>query len=283
MSIMRRKIFHVGDDMKFYPVGETARRLGVTRDFLYSDRRDEPPEIGGRIVKRFAVPLATVAVYLFAFVSWAFSMLFTYSLLEYMLRGHIEKYSLTIFIILFGCGAFLAAHLRTMIKDGIRKAVALFQPAAPGGTDDQNLNPLMTKEPTAMAENENPSFTFTAPVTITNSTNHNAPGGIISNAPVTVNQYYDKPKPVSSTIDAEIIEKATVVPNAETVSLDELHARAEKFMGRPIAENTIRNVLERASVESCGEEERGRARAKLYPKEQAEKAIADYVAINKRK
>jgi hypothetical protein len=54
-------------------------------------------------------------------------------------------------------------------------------------------------------------------------------------------------------------------------------------MGRAVAENTVRNVLERAAVESCGEEKRGRAWAKLFPKEQAEKAIADYVATSKRK
>jgi hypothetical protein len=162
-----------------------------------------------------------------------------------------------------------------MIKDGILKVPTHLQPIAPSSTSDQNSNPMMTKELTTMAENENPSFTFTAPVTITNSTNHNAPGGIISNAPVTVNQYYDKPKTAPQTIDAEIIEKAAVVPNAETASIDELVSYTETHMGRAVAENTVRKELKRNAIESCGEEKRGRAWAKLYPKERAEKVLSD--------
>ncbi len=134
-----------------------------------------------------------------------------------------------------------------------------------------------------MAKSETPPFTFSGDITFNASTNHNASGGIIGNAPITIQQHFDKPPPAPSIIDAEIITEAAAAPKAETASLDELRDRAETFMGKPLAENTIRNILERAAVESCGEEIRGRARAKLYPKEQAEKAIGDYVAINKKK
>jgi hypothetical protein len=184
---------------------------------------------------------------------------------------------------MFGAGVFFWELSRYVIKQGVPQAAALFQSPTPNGTDEQTMNPLVIKDTTTMAKNEPPPITFTGPVSITNATNHNAPGGIISNAPVTVNHYYDKSKPAPSTIDAEIIEPATVVPEAETASLDELVAYTETHMGRAVAENTVRNVLDRNAVESCGEEKRGKARAKLFPKERAEKVLSDYVTINKNK
>jgi hypothetical protein len=234
-------------------------------------------------VQKIGVPAAKAAVYVFAFAFWAVAMLLTYNLVGMVFRGHIEQNWFALIIFIFGLAIFYGTLSQSLIKFGVPKAAALFQPAAPGGTDEQNANPLVTKETTAMAKNESPSFTFTAPVTISTATNHNAPGGIISNAPVTGNQYYDKPQLASPAIDAEVIEAAPVVPEAETVTLDYLVARAETLMGRAVAENTVRNVLERAAVESCGEEERGRARAKLYPKERAERVLSDYVATSKRK
>jgi hypothetical protein len=234
-------------------------------------------------VQKIGAPVAKAAVYVFAFVSWAIAMLLIYNMAGMVFRGHIEEYWFAILLLMFGAGVFFWELSRYVIKQGIPQVASFFQPVAPGGADGQNSTPLMTKDTTAMAKNETPSYTFTAPVTITNATNHNAAGGIISNAPVTVNHYYDKSKPTPSTIDAEIIEPATVVPEAETASLDELVAYTETHMGRAVAENTVRNVLERNAVESCGEEKRGKARAKLYPKERAEKVLSDYVTINKRK
>ncbi len=233
-------------------------------------------------MQKIGVPIAKAVVYAFALAFWAFAMLFTYNLVEVVLRGHIEEYGLALFAFMLGCAVLFGEFSRYLIRLGVPKAAALFQPD-PNGTDAQTLNPLMTKEPIAMAKNENPSFTFTAPVTINASTNHNAPGGIIGNAPITIHQHFGKPPPTSSTIDAEIIEKAAVVPNAETASIDELVAYTETHMGRAVAENTVRNELKRNAVESCGEEKRGRAWAKLYPKERAEKVLSDYVTANKRK
>ena len=184
---------------------------------------------------------------------------------------------------MFGLAVLYAMLSRNLIKFGIPKAAAFVQRIIFHVRHEQTLNPLTAKETTAMAKDGNPSFTFSAPVTINASTNHNASGGIIGNAPITIHQHFDKPPPAPSIIDAEIIAEAAVVPNAETASLDALQEYAESLMGKALAENTVRNVLERAAVESCGEENRGRARAKLYPKEQAEKALADYVATSKRK
>ena len=234
-------------------------------------------------MRKIGEPIAKATVYVCAFAFWALAMFFTYSIVEFIFRGHIEKYWLTLLVIMLGCGVMLSLTARNLIKDGIPRAVSLFRPAMPGNPDESTANPFMTKETTAMAQNENPSITFSAPVTINASTNHNASGGIIGNAPITIHQHFDKPPPAPSIIDAEIIAEAAVVPNAETASLDALQEYAESLMGKALAENTVRNVLERAAVESCGEENRGRARAKLYPKEQAEKALADYVATSKRK
>ena len=246
------------------------------------DRCGRSGKVGGRIVQKIGAPIAKAAVYAFALAFWAFAMLFTYNLMEVVFRGHIEKYGLALFAFMFGCAVLFSEFSRSLIRLGVPKAAALFQPD-PNGTDAQTLNSPMTKEPIAMAKNENPSFTFTAPVTINASTNHNAPGGIIGNAPITIQQHFDKPPPVPSTIDAEIIKEAAAAPKAETANLDELVAYTETLMGRAVSENTVRNVLERNAVESCDNEKRGRAWAKLYPKERAEKVLADYVTINKRK
>ncbi len=248
-----------------------------------ANRRGRSGKVGGRIVQKIGVPIAKAAVYAFALAFWAFAMLFTYNLVEVVLRGHIEEYGLALFAFMLGCAVLFGEFSRYLIRLGVPKAAALFQPAAPGGIDAPISNPLMTKDTTIMAKTEKPSFTFSAPVTINASTNHNAPGGIIGNAPITIHQHFGKPPPTSSTIDAEIIEKAAVDPNAETASIDELVAYTETLMGRAVAENTVRNVLERNAVESCDGEKRGRAWAKLYPKERAEKVLADYVTISKRK
>ena len=211
---------------------------------------------------------------------WAAAILLFFRFLGYLVGGNFRDFWLIIATASTMFITFFATLLKRLRLPGDAECVSSI---TNGGTNSQTLNPLMTKDPIAMAKNENQSFTFTAPVTINTATNHNAPGGIISNAPVTVNQYYDKQKPAAPIIDAEIIEAAPVVPEAETASLDELRVYAETLMGRAIAENTIRNVLERAAIESCDEEKRGRAWAKLYPKTQAEKVLADYVTTNKRK
>jgi hypothetical protein len=222
-------------------------------------------------------------VYLFALAFWAVAMLLTYNLVGMVFRGHIEERGATLLALMFGLAVLYGLLSCSLIKFGVPKALSLFRKISPGDSAEQASNPLMSKDATSMAKNETPSFIFSQPVTINASTNNNAPGGIISNAPVTVNQYYDKPNPNVSDIDAETIEADPVVPEAETVTLDYLVARTETLMGRAVAENTVRNALERAAVESCGEEKRGRAWAKLFPKEQGEKAIADYVATSKRK
>ena len=248
-----------------------------------ADRRARSGKVGGRVVQKIGAPIAKAAVYAFALAFWAFSMLFTYNLMEVVLRGHIEKYGLALFAFMFGCAVLFGEFSRYLIRLGVPKAAALFQPEASGNTAASTLNPLTTKEPTAMAKNETPPFTFSGDITFNASTNHNAPGGIIGNAPITIHQHFGKPPPTSSTIDAEIIEKAAVVPKTETASIEQLVAYTETLMGRAVAENTVRNVLERNAVESCDGEKRGRAWAKLYPKERAEKVLADYVTTSKRK
>ena len=248
-----------------------------------------PHKGGGRLVQKTAVPIAKVAVYLLAFASWAFAMLLMYGILEMIFRGHFEKYRLTIFIILFGCGAFLAAHMRNLVKDGIPKVAALFQPAVPGNTGDQTSNPLTTKEPTTMANNENPSFTFTAPVTISTTTNHNAPGGIISNAPVTINQYYDKPKPAPSIIDAEIVEPAPASANAERQNQNPEPAAADDVIdinglidfsatvkSPGVSRNTIDKILREKNIKPCRTEKNDRAIRNLYPAKESKAAIREY-------
>ena len=234
-------------------------------------------------MQKIGAPVAKAAVYAFALVFWAFAILLTYNLVGMVLRGHIEEYGITLFIFMFGCAALFGEVSRHVIRFGVPKAATLFHSAAPGGTDGQNLNPFLTKDTTAMAKNDPPPFTFSDGITFNASTNHNAPGGIIGNAPITIHQHFDKPPLSSPTIDAEIIEKAAVVPKTETASIEQLVAYTETLMGRAVSENTVRNVLERNAVESCDNEKRGRAWAKLYPKERAEKVLADYVTINKRK
>ena len=258
----------------------------------YSRNAGSVPHKGGeRIVQKIAVPIAKVAVYLFAFASWAFAMLLMYGILGMIFREHFEKYRLTIFIILFGCGAFLAAHMRSLIKDGILKATAFFQPAMPSNTDDQTSNPLTTKEPTAMANNENPSFTFTAPVTISTTTNHNAPGGIISNAPVTINQYYDKPKPAPSIIDAEIVEPAPASTDTESqnqnpepaaaddvIDINGLVAYSVKAKSPGVSRNTIDKILREQNIKPCRTEKDGKVIRNLYPRKESQAAILKYFA-----
>ncbi len=234
-------------------------------------------------MRKIDKPIAKAAVYVCAFAFWAAAMFFTYNLVVLMFRGRIEEQGAVFLVFMFGFAALYATFSRDLIELGMPAAASLVRSAMSGNPDEAIATPLMIKDPTAMAKTENPSFTFSAPVTINASTNHNASGGIIGNAPITIHQHFDKPPPAPPIIDAEIIQEAAVVPDAETASLDALQEYAERLMGKALAENTVRNVLERAAVESCGEENRGRARAKLYPKERAEKALADYVVTSKRR
>lgn len=111
--------------------------------------------------------------------------------------------------------------------------------------------------------------------------NNSATGGIVTGG--TVNIYGDTARGTDSSTAPQEPSSKDADGNNESTTIDELLEYAEKLMGRAIAENTVRNVLDRANVESCGEEVRGRARPKLYPREQAEKALADYVVANKGK
>lgn len=119
-------------------------------------------------------------------------------------------------------------------------------------------------------------------VTINHNTTHNnVQGGIVGSGTVTVHQHFDKAQSSTPPHDAQSDDPVVLIPVKETANLDELLEYAETELKRPLAENTMRNILERADVESCGEEKRGRARAKVYPREQAEKAIDAYVKTNK--
>lgn len=136
----------------------------------------------------------------------------------------------------------------------------------------------------AMAENPKVIIQSPGNVTINNNTTHNnVQGGIIGNGTVNVHQYGDRTPPMPAPPAAQSADPVVLIPMKDTANLDELLEYAEKLVGKAIAENTVRNILERADVESCGEENRGRARPKLYPKEQAEKAIADYAIAYKGK
>lgn len=121
-------------------------------------------------------------------------------------------------------------------------------------------------------------------VTINHNTTHNnVQGGIIGSGTVTVHQHFDKTQPSPPPPETQSTDPVLLIPAKETANLDELQVYVEKLLGKAIAENTVRKILERAEVESCGEEIRGRARPKLYPREQAEKALADYAIANKEK
>ena len=167
----------------------------------------------------------------------------------------------------------------------------------PGDTEDgQAASPTLSALPNgANAINlygegqvmaEKPKVIIQSPgnVTINNTTNHNnVQGGIIGSGTVNVHQYGDKTPLMPAPPVAQPDDAVVVIPSQETANLSELLGYGEKLLGKPIAENTVRNVLDRADVESCGEEVRGRVRPKLYPREQAEKALADYAIANKGK
>ncbi len=142
-----------------------------------------------------------------------------------------------------------------------------------------------------MANNGNPSFTFTAPVSINTTTNHNAPGGIISNAPVTINQYYDKPKPAPSIIDAEIIEPAPASANAEqqkqnpepttdddVIDINGLIDFSETVKSPGVSRNTIDKILREKNIKPCRTAKNGKAIRNLYPSKKAKATIREYFA-----
>jgi hypothetical protein len=121
---------------------------------VFTNRRDGPSaSAGGYIVQKISVPVAKATVYVFAFAFWAFAMLLTYNLVGMVFRGHIEQNWFALIIFISGLAALYGTFARSLIKFGVPKAVSLFSPAEPGGTDEQTSNPLMTKEPLAMAKN----------------------------------------------------------------------------------------------------------------------------------
>ena len=129
--------------------------------------------------------------------------------------------------------------------------------ALPNGANAINLY----GEGQVMAEKPKVIIQSPGNVTINNTTNHNnVQGGIIGSGTVNVHQYGDKTPsmPIPSALQPD--DSVVLLPMKDTANLDELQEYADKLMGKAIAENTVRNILERADVESCGEENRGRAR-----------------------
>lgn len=160
------------------------------------------------------------------------------------------------------------------------------QPIVPMVSTDADGSSTFEFSGESHAMTEKPKVIIQNPgnVTINNNTTHNnVQGGIIGSGSVTVHQHFEKPEATNPATEPQPVEPVKLIPIKEAVNIDELLAYAETLMGKAMAENTVRNILERAEIESCGEEKRGRARAKTYPREQAEKAISDYIVTNKEK
>ena len=217
---------------------------------------------------------------------WTAAILLFFRFLGYLVGGNFREFWLiiatasTLFI------TFLVYLLKCFRLPDEAEAVSSIP--NDGSTEPYSILP-MTKEPTAMANNENPSFTFTAPVSINTTTNHNAPGGIISNAPVTINQYYDKPKPAPAIIDAELIKPAPASANAEQQNQNPEPAAADDVIdinslidfsatvkSPGVSRNTIDKILREKNIKPCRTEKNDRAIRNLYPAKESKAAIREY-------
>jgi len=174
-------------------------------------------------------------------------------------------------------GFFLQWVRRLAMKAGELSSVQ----ASPNGPDFENHIALVQG---MSPMSEKPKVIIQSPGVVNvhhNTTHNNVQGGIVGSGTVTVHQHFDQTRPPAPVPEPQSDDPVVLIPIKETANLDELLEYAETELKRPLAENTMRNILERADVESCGEEKRGRARAKVYPREQAEKAIDAYVKTNK--
>ena len=236
-------------------------------------------------VRRLGASVWNVLVYVAAITSWLVGMFFTVIILHTVAEGR-EVHWLSAVAIIIIAAAFLAALVMQLVKYGVSKPPA--EPNAPVGICEANA---LIAGKDALPMSENPKLLIISPgvVNIQDNATHNAPGGIISSG--TVNVHHP--------VEERVVEAAQVAPeeskaetpvtlsDAEAVSLDELVEYANKLMEYPVSGGTVRNILKRAGVKALkNKEPRGednRARAHLYPKAEAQKAVAEYVQAEKLK
>jgi hypothetical protein len=229
-------------------------------------------------VQKIGEPALKVLVYVVGMICWAFPMLLVVSMVDLLLKGRFEEYWPHACAIMFGAAAFLANLSRDFIRHGILKVASLFNPAPPGHLVKIDAGPLMSKELVAMAGNE--KFVINNPGTVNiqdKSTNNNVQGGIIGTGTVHVHQRIEEQAVKTQTFE---VKPAAGIPadDNDTIDINELLAYAEQLAKRPVARNTITNILERGSIESCGEVKVDKTWCNVYPRARAKEAVEKWAA-----
>lgn len=228
-------------------------------------------------MQKIGEPVLKVAVYLFGMLFWAAAMSLTFSLIHLIFRGRLEEYWPHTLAIIFAAAALLANLSRDFIRQGILKVASLFHQTSSTDIVKIESGSLMAKEPIAMAGNE--KFIINNPGTVNiqdNSTspvtNNNVQGGIIGSGTVHVHQHIEEQAVKTQTLQ---VKPAGGTPDADndTIDINELLAYAEQFAKRPVARNTITNILERGGIESCGEVKVDKTWCNVYPRARSKEAV----------
>lgn len=216
-----------------------------------------------------------------ALIFWTAAVLLFFNTMGTIVGGYFREFWL--YIALFTSAFFVLV---------VKCVRGLCLQPEPGSAGNGLLHqPIDTKGATTLSQsNEQPVISNPSQVIIQNPENvtvnhtetHNkVQGGIIGSGTVTVHQHFGNQQPSATVPDDKTVQAVEIVDSEDAANIGDLHDYAETLLGRALAGNTVRNVLDRAKIDSCGNEKRGRALAKLYPKKKALSAIAEYVAANK--